>query len=123
MANFQDIESSQTGKMVEYAIMILSGKWKWIIIGLLYKEGVLRYGEIKKSLQKPTDRVLSQQLRELDQDKLITRTSYNEVPPRVEYALTPKGEAMIPIITSMLEWGKEYECDIPTASSKKKTYW
>lgn len=123
MIDRQQIASSEAGKLVEYAIKTLSGKWKWIIIGLLHRKDVLRYGELRSILEKPTDSVLSRQLRELEQDNIVLRTSYNEVPPRVEYSLTPKGKAIIPVITAMLEWGEKFKDDIPKSTMGKKTYW
>lgn len=96
MIDRQQIASSEAGKLVEYAIKTLSGKWKWIIIGLLHRKDVLRYGELRSILEKPTDSVLSRQLRELEQDNIVLRTSYNEVPPRVEYSLTPKEKRLFP---------------------------
>ena len=84
---------------------------------------MLRYGELRSILEKPTDSVLSRQLRELEQDNIVLRTSYNEVPPRVEYSLTSKGKAIIPVITAMLEWSEKFKDDIPPSTAGKKTYW
>lgn len=79
--------------------------------------------EIKTILDKLTDRTLSRQLHELEQANIITRTSHKEAPPRVEYALSSKGKALIQVISSLLQWGKKYKDDIPKSTKKERTYW
>lgn len=123
MTKKPDPSDLEAGRLIEYGLKMISGKWKWIVVGLLYKRGVLRFGEIMSILQKPTDRVLSRQLRELEQDHIVLRESYNEVPPRVEYSLTEKGKDIIPIIYPLMQWGEKYKKDIPKSTVKKKTYW
>ncbi|MDF2911161.1 MAG: transcriptional regulator [Sporolactobacillus laevolacticus] len=73
----------------------------------LGKDGVYRFGELRKLLPNASNKVLTQQLRELEQDELITRTVYPEVPARVDYQITDLGRTMIPIIDLMYEWGTE----------------
>ncbi|MDX2302951.1 MAG: helix-turn-helix domain-containing protein [Microscillaceae bacterium] len=93
---------------VELSLDIIGGKWKMPIIWRL-KEGVKRYGELRKSLSKITHKMLTQQLRELEQAGLISRKVYPEVPPKVEYSLTPEGETVLPIIDMLRDWGYEYK--------------
>jgi len=92
---------------VELSLYIIGGKWKIPIIWSL-KESSLRYGELRKSLPKVTHKMLTQQLRELEADEIITRKVYPEVPPKVEYSLTLLGKSIIPVIDLLNEWGGEY---------------
>ena len=86
---------------IEYTMDLISGKWKMIILWHLAQENVMRYGQIKKSLNNITHKMLSQQLKELENDGFINRKSYNEVPPRVEYSLTDLGKSFIPMLDTL----------------------
>lgn len=92
---------------VELSLDIIGGKWKIPIIWSL-NESSRRYGELRKSLPKVTHKMLTQQLRELEADEIITRKVYPEVPPKVEYSLTLLGKSIIPVIDLLNEWGGEY---------------
>ena len=92
---------------VELSINIIGGKWKMPIIWRL-KDGEKRYGEIRRSLPKITHKMLTQQLRELEQDEIINRKVYQEIPPKVEYSLTLLGKSIIPVIDLLREWGEQY---------------
>jgi DNA-binding HxlR family transcriptional regulator len=92
---------------VELSLSIIGGKWKMLILWRL-KEASMRYGELRKSLPKVTHKMLTQQLRELEADEIITRKVYPEVPPKVEYNLTLLGKSVIPVIDMLREWGEEY---------------
>ena len=92
---------------VELSLSIIGGKWKMLILWRL-KEASMRYGELRKSLPKITHKMLTQQLRELEQDEIITRKVYPEVPPKVEYSLTLLGKSVIPVIDLLSGWGEEY---------------
>lgn len=93
----------------ELTLQVIGGKWKPIILYHLWIEKVLRFGALRNTMPGITQRILTKQLRELEADNLISRTAYNEVPPRVEYALTELGESVIPIFTAMKEWGIQFE--------------
>ena len=93
---------------VELSLAIMGGKWKIPIIWML-KDDSKRYGELKRSLQKVTHKMLTQQLRELEQDEIISRKLYPEVPPKVEYNLTLLGKSVIPVIDLLNDWGEEYK--------------
>jgi len=93
----------------ELTLQIIGGKWKPIILFQLSVEGVMRFGELKKSIPDVTERMLTKQLRELETDGLISRKIYREVPPKVEYSLRPLGVSLIPILRQMREWGVSYE--------------
>jgi DNA-binding HxlR family transcriptional regulator len=86
---------------------LIGGKWKISILWLL-NENKKRFNELKRQLPKITHAMLTQQLRELEGDGLVHREVYCEVPPKVEYSLTPIGHDFIPIINLMGKWGNEY---------------
>lgn len=87
-----------------YAVELIGGRWKILILVNL-ANGTLRYGELKRKIEKVTERMLTLQLRELESDGIITRTVFPEVPPRVEYELTEIGTKLIPICFQLSDWG------------------
>ena len=86
---------------------IVCGKWTLLLVRELY-EGCSRFGELERALTGISPRTLSLRLRALEEEGIVKRTTYAEVPPRVEYALTEKGLALIPIIDSMREYGRDW---------------
>lgn len=92
---------------VEATIQLIGGKYKAIILWHLMS-GTLRYSEIHKRIPKATDKMLAQQLRELEKDGLINRVVYPVVPPKTEYSLTDFGRSLTPILDEMCNWGKTY---------------
>ncbi len=90
----------------ELSLDLISGKWKGLILWYL-SHGTLRYGELKKNLGKITQKMLTQTLRALEADGLITRKVYAVVPPKVEYTITPNGARLIPIFKLLQDWGEE----------------
>ena len=91
---------------VDYAFQRIGGKYKARILWFL-KNGVLRYGELKRTVEGITPKMLTQTLKELEADALITRKVFFEVPPRVEYALTETGFELVPFINQMRIWGEK----------------
>jgi DNA-binding HxlR family transcriptional regulator len=89
----------------EYTLSIISGKWKLKIIYLLACLGTARYGFMKKNIDGITHKMLSTQLKELENENIILRKEYPQIPPKVEYSLTQKGESLIPLVKDMCEWG------------------
>ena len=89
---------------VEFALDQIGGKWKMPILWRL-KDKVWRYGELRKSLKNITHKMLTQQLRELEADGYVHRKVYAEVPPKVEYTITERGQNAIPIIDTLRNWG------------------
>ncbi len=94
---------------VTYTLSVVGGKWKWIILYMIYLEEIVRYNQLKKRLPSIAHKTLSQQLDELEQRDIIRRKQYDEIPPRVEYSLTEKGKSLIPILLQMAQWGKEHQ--------------
>lgn len=92
----------------EVSIAVLGGAWKTSILSLLADHGVLRFGELGRLLENPTSRVLTRQLRELEEDGLLIRTVYPQVPPKVEYRLSPLGESASALIDELARWGASY---------------
>ncbi|PRA79810.1 helix-turn-helix domain-containing protein [Microbacterium sp. MYb66] len=92
----------------EVSIAVLGGAWKPSILTLLGEHEVLRFGELGRLLENPTARVLTRQLRELEEDGLITRTVYREVPPKVEYRLSELGASAGHLLTELTRWGTLY---------------
>lgn len=109
--------SSDEGKCsISYTLSVVGGRWKWLILYKLFQNKVLRYGEIKKSMPSITHKMLSQQLKELQSTELIYRKEYHQIPPKVEYSLTDKGNTLIPILLHMSEWGEKNKPDIDMKS-------
>jgi DNA-binding HxlR family transcriptional regulator len=93
---------------VTTAIEVIGGKWKVIILYQL-RGKTLRFGELKKIIPKITQKMLSQQLRELEKNKLVVRKVYAEVPPKVEYTSTELAEKLSPALDMLCLWGGEYQ--------------
>lgn len=93
---------------VEITLSLIQNKWKILILRDLL-EGTKRFGEIKRSLKTISQKVLSENLHEMEKDKLITRKVFAEIPPKVEYSLTELGFSLKPILDSMFKWGEEYK--------------
>ena len=93
---------------VETTLTMISDKWKVLILRDLLT-GTKRFGELKKSLTGVSQKVLTSQLREMEENGLVARKAYPEVPPRVEYSLTPLGRSLKPIMDAMRVWGEQYK--------------
>ena len=92
---------------VEVAVAVLGGSWKMTIVKHL-TECTLRFGELGRAVGAVTPRVLARQLRELEADGIVLRTVYSQVPPKVEYSLTPLGETLAPMVRALNDWGASY---------------
>ncbi len=104
---------------VETTLMLLNTKWKVLIIRDLLT-GTKRFGELKKSLGTITQKVLTTNLRLMEEDGLVSRREFLEVPPRVEYTLTDIGYSLAEILDSMASWGDGYRQYLKLLSKKKK---
>lgn len=88
----------------ESAVKLIGGRWKIIILWYLF-QGVHRHAELRRALNGVTQKVLTQQLRGMERDGLVTRRIYAQVPPKVEYSLTPLGMSLKPIVEAIHQWG------------------
>lgn len=95
------------GCPLEACLEVIGGKWKGVILFHLL-DGTRRFNELRRLLPKVTQRMLTRQLREMEMDKIVKRTVYPEVPPRVEYSLTEFGRTLEPILRSLQKWGTQY---------------
>ena len=110
---------------IEMTLTLISNRWKVLILWDLLG-GVKRFGELKKLLGGISQKVLTANLRQMEEAGLLTRTVYAEVPPRVEYALTETGRSLRPVLEAMLEWGTRYKAGTaaaagPTPSIRRRT--
>ena len=96
---------------VATTVQLIGSKWKLLIMRNLL-ERPWRFNELKKDLDGISQKVLTDSLRSMEADGIITRTVYPEVPPRVEYALSDIGESMRPILTAMQKWGEDYKASV-----------
>ena len=96
------------GCSVEATLSVIGGRWKPVIIFNLLQNDILRFGELKRKIAGITQRMLTNQLRELEKDQIVKRKVYAEVPPRVEYSLTDYGRTLEPIMIAMRDWGAEH---------------
>ena len=92
---------------VESTLKVIGGKWKILILWYL-EDGTKRFNELKRELPLITQKMLTQQLRELEADGVVHRKVYAQVPPKVEYSLTELGVSLKPVLAAMCEWGQEY---------------
>lgn len=93
---------------VETTLQLIGDKWKVLIVRDLLS-GTKRFGELKKSIGSITQKVLTANLRRLEKDGLLTRKVYAQVPPRVEYTLTPRGISLSPVFNALASWGSNYK--------------
>ncbi len=107
------------GCPVEAALALIGGKWKGVILYhlLVVGDGPLRFGELRRRLPGVTQRTLTKQLRELEAAGLLARTVHAEVPPRVEYAPTPRGRTLAPVVAALEAWGLEHAVPRPLAAA------
>ena len=91
-----------------YALSLIEGKWKMHILFWLWKCDTMRYSQLKRALGGVTHKMLTAKLRELEQDNLIVRHEYPQVPPKVEYCLSEKGLSFMPVLQNICQWGHSH---------------
>ncbi|GEO84434.1 MULTISPECIES: winged helix-turn-helix transcriptional regulator [Alphaproteobacteria] len=96
------------GCPVESTLSLLDGKWKGVILYHLITSGTLRFSELQRKLKSVTQRMLTKQLRELEESGIVSRTVFAVVPPRVDYSLTPLGRTLEPVIMALGQWGETH---------------
>jgi DNA-binding HxlR family transcriptional regulator len=89
---------------VEAALRLLEGRWKLVILSHLFGGKVLRYSALERAIPNITQKMLGQQLRQLEADGIVVRKAYPQVPPRVEYSLTAWGQTLCPVLDAILKW-------------------
>lgn len=99
-----------------YTLSLLSGKWKMVVLYLLFEEQTIRFNELRRQVGNITYKMLSDQLKELEADGLVIRNEYPQVPPKVEYSLSERGKSLMPVLDAMCNWGQKNQ----PASSKSK---
>jgi len=105
----KDLKGKKYRCFFELTLQVMGGKWKPIVLYHLSVKGVLRFGELRRSIDGVTERMLTKCLRELEADGMVRREVYREVPPKVEYSLTDRGNSLIPILRDMRDWGARFE--------------
>src|ERR1700732_1758780 len=95
---------ASAAKGVEQVLRILEGRWKLVILFHLFGGKVLRYSDLERAIPNITQKMLGQQLRQLESDGIVVRKAYPQVPPRVEYSLTAWGQALCPALDAILKW-------------------
>ncbi len=106
------LESIQNSRLEDsgfhYTLSLISGKYKMVVLYTLSTFEVVRFNELKRFIGTISYKTLSATLKELENDKLIIRTEYPQVPPKVEYRLSERGKSLIPILNDMCEWGEQH---------------
>lgn len=105
---WNEADSADSGCPVEATLAVIGGKWKAVLIFHMMHGGTHRFAELRRKTRGISDRVLSRQLRELEDDGIVGREVFAEVPPRVEYSLTEYGETLQPVTAAMCQWGKRH---------------
>lgn len=94
---------------VEQALKMLEGRWKLLILFQLFGGNVRRFSDLERAIPAVTQKMLAQQLRQLEKDGIVHRKVYPEVPPKVEYSLTPWGQSLCPALDALLRWASTRE--------------
>ncbi|MCT4355539.1 helix-turn-helix transcriptional regulator [Streptomyces sp. Je 1-79] len=105
---------------LDAAVDVVGGKWKPLILWALHAHGATRFGELRRMITGVSEKVLIQQLRELEADGIVHREVYPEVPPRVEYSLTTLGQALNTALLPLGEWGDRFMAEILAAKEAQK---
>jgi DNA-binding HxlR family transcriptional regulator len=112
------MESRDAVERVETVMGIIAGKWKPAIIYALVMDGTLRFMELRRRIPAVTQRMLTQQLRDLERHGLVARVHHAEIPPRVEYSVTPLGRSLHPIFKNVCDWATENFPDVEKARTR-----
>ena len=103
--NIDNADFETTG--YSYTLSLINGKYKPIILYCLMEYEPVRFNQMQRYLKKISDKTLSQNLKELEKDELITRHMYPEIPPKVEYSLTERGRSLVKVLDKLCDWGME----------------
>jgi DNA-binding HxlR family transcriptional regulator len=108
-------------KGVEQTLALLEGRWKLEILFQLFGGAVRRFSDLERAIPAVTQKMLAQQLRQLERDGIVTRKIYPEIPPKVEYALTPWGQSLCPVLDALLRWADVRPVSAPGATTPALT--
>jgi DNA-binding HxlR family transcriptional regulator len=114
-----DVTNSPFSCGLDAALFVVGGKWKPLILFHL-AHGARRYGELRRAIGGVSDKVLIQQLKELQADGIIDRLDHREIPPKVEYSLTPFGRTLAAALAPLCEWGTEYSRKVESILARRK---
>lgn len=109
----QVTSEEQSPNLMMEAMQAIGGKWKLLLLDAIRRECPKRFGELRREMESITHTTLTAQLRELERDGILTRAVFPEVPPRVEYKMTPLGKQLIPIMDALCAWGELYSKEKP----------
>lgn len=101
LKKFNNLQDTPFG----YTLSLISGKWKMVILYILSEQQPVRYNELRRQIGGITYKTLSDQLKELEENQLVIRTEYPQIPPKVEYTLSKRGMSLMPILDAMCDWG------------------
>jgi DNA-binding HxlR family transcriptional regulator len=107
---------------LDAALRMIAGKWKPLILYFLAQGGPIRYGELRRAVRDVSDKMLIQQLKELEADGLVKRTDYKEVPPRVDYSLTPLGRSLAQALVPLCTWGAENMVEVGRVFARREAW-
>jgi len=111
-----DIKAAYLACPIRQVVSRFGDKWSMLVLYMLHtsETGVLRFSELRNFMTDCSQKMLSQTLKSLEQSHLVHREVYPEVPPRVEYSLTETGKSLMPVLTALIEWGKEHFSEVVT---------
>ncbi len=107
---------------LDATLRVIAGKWKPLILYFVAQDGPTRYGELRRAVRHVSDKMLIQQLKELEADGLVKRTDYKEVPPRVDYSLTPLGRSLAEALVPLCSWGTEHMAEVSQVFAERETW-
>lgn len=105
---------------LEAVLSVMGGKWKPLIVFFLVDQ-TRRYGELRRAIAKVSDKVLIQQLKDLEADGIVVRVDYGEIPPKVEYSLTPFGKSLAQALGQLCEWGSQHNAELSAIAERRET--
>jgi DNA-binding HxlR family transcriptional regulator len=107
---------------LDATLRVVAGKWKPLILYFLAQGGPTRYGELRRAVRDVSDKMLIQQLKELEADELVKRTDYKEIPPRVDYSLTPLGHSLAQALVPLCAWGTENMVEVTRVFARREAW-
>jgi DNA-binding HxlR family transcriptional regulator len=107
---------------LDATLRVIAGKWKPLILYFLAQGGPTRYGELRRAIRDVSDKMLIQQLKELEADGLVKRTDYREIPPRVDYSLTPLGHSLAEALVPLCAWGERNMAEVTRVFAQREAW-